>query len=543
MESLINITLTGIEVNKEFLKKVKGFFERNSVGFLIFILSVVSTVSFLYYYGNKLGVSYNDARSHLDMGRRVVEGLKPGLAQLGSVWLPLPHVLMIPTVWSDFMWHSGLAGAIQSMASFVVTGCFIFLFLKNLRVGLFERFFGVFIFAANINVLYLQSTAMTELLFLATTMAGIYFLIHWVNDDNIFNLVKSALFIMASTLVRYDGWFLFFMTALIVGFCTWQKKGIQKIEGAIIFFSTLAGFGIVLWLLWNLLIFKDPFYFAFGPYSAQSQQKLLAEAGELSTKGDFLMSLKAYVFAIFYNSYTFTAFLSLIGAILYFLDKKVKFFVRFASLTLLAPLVFNIIALHLGHSVLFLPGIIGRTWFNIRYGVIMLPTIAIFSSYLVNKFKGIRWVLVGSFCMVAFFAFVNNDAATIEDAVYGESARNVSEVSVWLNSNAKDQEGYILMSVASHDAIIFSSGLPIKKFIHEGTGAYWDYAVEEPDKWARWIVMRTHDLNDGVFREVRDSEGLKKYDLVNHYPFADIYELKSQYVANAITTPILGKIK
>jgi len=229
------------------------------------------------------------------------------------------------------------------------------------------------------------------------------------------------------------------------------------------------------------------------------------------------------------------------GAVTFFLDKKIKFLVRVISFSLLAPLFFNIIALYLGHSVLFLPGIIGRTWFNIRYGALMLPSIAIFSAYLINKLGVLKWVFVGIFCLVIFFAFVNNDAATIEDAVYGESARNVSEVSTWLQNNAKDKEGLVLMSVASHDAIIFSSGLPMKKFIHEGTGAYWDYAIENPDRWATWIVTRTHDLNDAVFREVRDSDGFKKYELVDHYPFADIYQLKPEYRSEFLAKPVLGK--
>lgn len=543
MEKSIQFKFSGIVIKKSFLEKVKRLIDEKSNILLIGTLSLVSIYFYLFYLQNGLGLSYNDARSHLDIGRRVVEGLKPGLAQLGSVWLPLPHALMIPTIWIDFMWHSGLAGAIQSMVSFVATGYLIFLFLKNFGVGLFERFFGVLIFVANINILYLQSTAMTELLLLATMTAGVYFLIHWVSDENIFNLVKSAFFIMASTLIRYDGWFLFFSAALIIGFYAWQRIGIQKAHGMIIFFCTLAGLGVVMWFIWNLLIFNDPLYFAFGPFSAHAQQAQLETAGELPTKGNLALSIKAYFYAVIYNSYTFVALLGFLGGIVLLLDKRIKFYVRFASLALFTPFIFNVLALYLGHSVLFLPEIIGQTWFNVRYGMMLLPSIAIFSAYLMDRAKKIRWPIVGIFALITFFAFVNHDAVTIDDAVYGASQKNVSEVSTWLQENAKDKPGFILISAASHDAIIFSSGLPIKKYIHEGTGAYWDYAVEDPDKWARWIVVRTHDLNDMTFREIHDAEGFKNYDLVDHYPFADIYQLKDEYVAGVVTTPVLGKIK
>jgi len=138
--------------------KLKTFFyniftERNVYYLVSILLVVISIWAFYFYYENKLGLAYNDARSHLDIGRRVVEGLKPGLAQLGSVWLPLPHVLMIFTIWDDFMWHSGLAGAIISMISFVVTGLLIFKILKELNVGLVGRVLGVLIFVLNINIL------------------------------------------------------------------------------------------------------------------------------------------------------------------------------------------------------------------------------------------------------------------------------------------------------------------------------------------------------------------------------------------------------
>src|SRR3989338_6134842 len=173
------------------IRPFRDFINRYAFRFLTALLMVFSVVFFLNYYFNGQGLAYNDARSHLDIGRRVVEGLKPGIAQLGSVWLPLTHLLMVPTVWNDFMWHSGLSGAIQSMIGFVATGALIYLFLKELGVGIIGRFFGVAVFAANINVLYLQSTAMTELLLLATMTAGAYQLLLWYKNENILHLIKS----------------------------------------------------------------------------------------------------------------------------------------------------------------------------------------------------------------------------------------------------------------------------------------------------------------------------------------------------------------
>jgi len=214
-----------------------------------------------------------------------------------------------------------------------------------------------------------------------------------------------------------------------------------------------------------------------------------------------------------------------------------------AITALAAPFFFNVIALFMGHSVLFIQGLSGDTWFNVRYGVMLAPSIAIFIGYLVHKSKRLGITVVSLLLFITFFSFTSADAVTIDDARVGSSQKNVSEVSQWLAQNAGNKEGFILISAASHDAIIFSSGLPMKRFIHEGTGLYWESAGALPDRWARWIIMRTHDTNDLTFKAVKDTKGLEKYTLVDHFPFADIYEIKPEYVGQLNMTPTLGKQK
>lgn len=540
MVTLHDATIT-IGLKETTLRRIKKEIERNIFLFLFFFLLSISIVSFINYYTNGLGLAYNDARSHLDIGRRVVEGLKPGLAQIGSVWLPLPHIFMVPTIWNDFMWHSGLAGALQSMISFVLTGIIIYLYLGKIGVGLLGRGVGILVFAANINVLYLQSTAMTELLLLATMTAGAYEFMLWFKEEKLLSLIKSSFFIMLSTLIRYDGWFLLAACTFLIVAKIIKSKGYKPAEGAFLFFCTLGGLGIILWLLWNQLIFKDALFFAFGPYSAHAQQKQLDEAGVLATKGNLFLSLKIYFYALMYNSYAFNIVLGLIGAIVFWFDKHIKTTVKIASLALFAPFVFNVLALYLGHSVLFIQGLSGDTWFNARYGIMMMPSIAIFIGYLIHKAVKLRFLIISLFVFVTFFAFTNYDAVTIDDARVGSSQKNVSEVSGWLRANASDKKGFILISAASHDAIIFSSGLPMKKFIHEGTGKYWESATTSPDRWARWIVMRTNDVNDQTFKAVSKTPWQEYYILIDSYPFADIYELKPEYLGQLNTEPILGK--
>jgi len=527
-----------LSISQRSIENVQLFFEKNNKLILFFILAMISIASFLYYLANGLGVAYNDARSHLDIARRVVENLQPGFAQLGSVWLPLPHLLATLTVWNNFMWHTGLAGALESMISYVATGILIYQILKALGVSTIGRLIGVIIFAANLNILYMQSTAMTELLLLGTMTAGVYELIQWHREDNMLRLVKSSFWVMLSTMIRYDGWFLLFFSTILVVIQAYRKHGYKAAEGAFFLFTTLGGIGIILWIIWNWIIFKDPLYFIFGPYAAATQQQQIAAAGQLATEHNLLFSIKTYFYAIIYNEGMLQTILAGIGMALFWFDKKINSSLRMASIALLAPLFFNILALYLGQSVLFVQGLNGNSWFNVRYGLMMAPTVAIFVGYLIYRLKAFKYILIVLLFFVMFFSFANRDAVTVDDAIYGASGKNVSEISDLLNNRASNTSGFILISVASHDAVIFSSGLEMSRFIHEGDGIYWRLATTHPTEWARWIVMRTYDNTDQTYTLLKNNPEFKNdYTLVGKYPFADLYQIKPQYVKDLHTKP------
>ncbi|HWY79079.1 MAG TPA: hypothetical protein VNW29_01850 [Candidatus Sulfotelmatobacter sp.] len=525
-----------ITISKNTIATIKSFLNKHAVIMLFFVLTMISITSYLYYLSNGLGIAYNDARSHLDIARRVVENLKPGFAQLGSVWLPLPHLLAAITVWNNFMWHSGLSGALQSMISYIATGTLIYRILKILGTSILGCIVGVLVFALNMNIMYMQSTAMTELLLLGTMTAGVYELIQWHREDKMMRLVKSSFWIMLSTMIRYDGWFLLIFATILVVIQSLKKHGYKTAEGSFFLFCTMGGFGIILWILWNLIIFKDPLYFIFGPYAAATQQSQIAAAGGLATKHNLLFSMQTYIYSIIYNAGMLQIILSFAGMLLFWFDKRINSSLRMAAIALLAPLAFNILALYLGQSVLFIQGLSGNSWFNVRYGLMMVPSIAVFTGYLVSRLKPIQTVLIALLIFVNIFAIANRDAVTIDDAVFGASGKNVTQVSGWLRQHATNTPGFVLISVASHDAIIFSSGLEMSRFIHEGTGQYWIFATAHPVHWARWIIVRTNDLNDETFRKLlSNSEFHNDYLLKEHYPFADIYEIKPQYIKDLHT--------
>src|SRR5450432_908305 len=83
------------------------------------IPALISLFSFFYYFRNHDVLLYGDAIAHINIARRVFDSQTPGLLQLGTVWLPLPHLLMIPFLISQHLWQSGAGGSIPSMAGYV----------------------------------------------------------------------------------------------------------------------------------------------------------------------------------------------------------------------------------------------------------------------------------------------------------------------------------------------------------------------------------------------------------------------------------------
>src|ERR1700751_6171689 len=86
---------------------------------LVWLGLFVSRFSFLYFNRNGEVLRYGDAVAHIKIARRVFDSRTPGLLQLGTVWLPLPHLLMLPFLLPRWLWQTGIGGSIPSLFAFV----------------------------------------------------------------------------------------------------------------------------------------------------------------------------------------------------------------------------------------------------------------------------------------------------------------------------------------------------------------------------------------------------------------------------------------
>lgn len=463
------------------------------------IAAIATAVSTTVAYMNHTIIAYGDAESHLNIAKRVIDSLTPGFAQLGGIWLPLPHILLIPFVWSDFLWRTGLAGSIVSGACFIVASIFIYKLTMLITDHRGASFAASLVFMANPNVLYLSSTPMTELTLIVFFVLSSYYFVRYVKDrEDVVALVLAAFYGCMASLSRYDGWGLVLMEAALLGLML-LPRGWKRLEGGIILFCTLAFFGIVLWLTWGAMILGDPLYFTHSQFSANSQQQNWLLAGELPTYHQPILSLEYYSYTTLMNVGTVIALLFILGLLLFIFERgrKNKIFV----LGILAvPFIFNVATLFLGQSIIFIPGLTPGTYqwtlFNVRYGVMMVPCIAVVVGYLTFRARNViarGAIMAAVAAQCAVFALGYLPVITYADGVSGlsSSVAKVPDAQYWLDAHY--DKGLVLEDDYSRTISIARSPIPMQDVIYVGNKPYWDDSLKEPEKYATWIVMQKDD--------------------------------------------------
>jgi hypothetical protein len=214
---------------------------------LLLITFALACLALYFSFVNNYVLTYNDAASHLNIARRVLDNLTPGIAQIGTVWLPLPHLLMLPFAWNDFLWHTGFAGSIISMGAFIASVYFLYQTVYLVTKSWAGGIVGALIMALNPNFLYIQTTPMTEPLLIATFCLSVYFLARFVKTWQVQSLLLASVCVACSTLIRYDGWFLYASLIVLIPLWIWRWRGWHEAESSVILFIFMGGFGIRTW--------------------------------------------------------------------------------------------------------------------------------------------------------------------------------------------------------------------------------------------------------------------------------------------------------
>ena len=184
---------------------------------------LAGTVAWAAFFRADLVLSHYDAKAHLVVARRVIDSLTPGWQQIGAVWLPLPHLLQILPTQVDLLYRTGAAGSLLSIACFGVAAyatARLVIAVTGSRAGAVT---AVALLALNPNLLYLQSTPMTEPLLLAMDALVVLWLYEWVRADRDTVPLRLGLALFAAAWTRYEAWAVVGAALAAATYALWRR--------------------------------------------------------------------------------------------------------------------------------------------------------------------------------------------------------------------------------------------------------------------------------------------------------------------------------
>lgn len=427
-----------------------------------------------HYWRLGLTLSHYDAKGHLVVARRILDGINPGWVQIGAVWLPLPHLLNMVPVQVDAWYRTGLSGVVMSVLAFGLTAGLLFRIVHVQTASAFAALTAAIVFAASPDVLYLQSTPMTEPLLLLLVTASVWTVMRAVAPGAPDGAVRWAgICVAGACMTRYEAW---------------------PVSAALLTFAVMAP--------WHQGVpFRDALkrVTAIAVYPAWAIAAFLvlsrASTGAWFTTSGFFVPeniatgrpLKALL-STWWGAHELTSYalasLALAGLLatvaVGVVSRRRSLIVL--PLALAAAGALPAYAFYSGHP------------FRIRYMVPLVPVVGLGLGMLVGLARG-RWrVLVGAIAWVAILMGprpLSTTAPMVLEAQWDVPHRHAREaVTVYLRQHWDHEMVLASMgSLAHYMQELSAAGFEIRDFLHEGNGFIWDAALEHPGAHVRWVLV------------------------------------------------------
>jgi hypothetical protein len=192
------------------------------LAWLIFALAAATGAAAAWHYAAlDLTLSHYDSRGHLIVARRTVDSLTPGWRQIGAVWLPLPHLANLVPVQIDWAYRTGASGVAISIATLAWGLSSLGALVKRDSGSTALAIAAPFLILLNPNVLYLQSTPMTEPMLLGLSLVALSAVDRWRREPDRRRAAGAAAALAGLVLTRYEGWFI---AAALISAAAWITR-------------------------------------------------------------------------------------------------------------------------------------------------------------------------------------------------------------------------------------------------------------------------------------------------------------------------------
>ena len=452
------------------------------------LLSIIVFLAACWVFRNGYVLYYGDAQSHLNLSRSIVDSRTPGYDQLGTVWLPMLHVICLPLVGNTDMWSTGLAGTIPVAGCFVIAGTALFLCARDTYRSRAAAWIVMGCFALNPNLLYLATIPMTEVVFLAGLALLLFALIRFEKRQHSKWLVLGVVASWWMSLTRYDGWFLIPFAAV---WFAWSAK--PNFWRTLLIFCCAASLAPLYWIAHNWWETSNPLDFYNGPYSA------IAIQGNRPYPGfhDWRLAFQYYTKAGQLCAGWPLLLLGVAGLVVAIRARRYR-----PVLFLLLTPAFYIWSIHSSRIPMFVPQLWPHGYYNTRYGIAVVVFAAFASGALADIILS-RW---GRYAMVipalAVLPWVVRPSQ--ENWIcWKESQVNSNSRRAWTQAGAEFMRAHyatgqgILTPSASGDlaSIFCRARSPLKETLNIGNGPAWLLTTTRPDLMHSelWAVAQEGD--------------------------------------------------
>lgn len=524
---------------------------------VVAVASLLSLSAFSYFFSRGDILLYGDAVAHLNIARRITDARSAGWDQIGTVWLPLPHLLVAPFVAFNGLWHSGVGGSIPSMVAYVLGVAGIFRLVRG-RASAAAAALSAMIYALNPSLLYLQATAMTESVFLcAFVWAVAYFdeFLRALHGDSIEDastlpawraIERCGMCLAAAVFTRYDGW----LYAFVIGLCAvaaavrWyglhpSEREAGRLARSMAAFLLLLALCPVLWLAHNYKVTGHPLDWLNGPYSAKAIEQRSTPRGDppYPGKGHTVVAAQYFLKAARMNTGEGTRenwliLLAAAGVVVAVFQLG-----RFAPMLLLwMPLPFYAFSVAYGSVPIFVPEWWPFSYYNVRYGLELLPAIAVFAvllPWMVSRVRlrhagTVAYLAVAVAALLAYSSSAQCFSKRSQDREWGRRWMiPVCYREAWANGRSRlqleRQLGSTLAQLPSNVTVLMytgdcagaiqQAGIPFTRVISESTFIAWDAALSAPSATADYIVTVSGDPVDKAVRV--NPRGLDKLSIMH----------------------------
>ena len=499
---------------------------------------------------------YGDAVAHLAIARRILDAKWPGIAQLGGVWLPLPHILMLPFIMNMRMWQTGLAGAPMSMLSYAasVTGIWrLSRRMMRLRWALVATTF----YALNANLLFLSTTAMTETLFLALLVWSVVATTESIaalraNDAVTARarMMLASFLIIGQVFTRYDGWINGAIIWLCFAWALWTSdaKLRRRMRPWFILFTIFVAAGPLLWFWYNAHFEGDWLDFLRGPYSAKQIERRTAPPGQhyrgwhnVGWAALFYTRTAQIVAAAWETGFALMA-AALYGFWLSFRRRAtaaVHARAESYALLLWIPLPFYIYSVAYGSVPIFIPQLWPHAYYNARYGMELLPALAIFAVLSAEhlelwlKSRIANWARIATrlwqpaamlLCVANCIAMMYFIPLVLEEGIVNARTRVSLENELATALEEMPMNVPVMMSLTNHVGAVQTAGRDLRSMVSENDDQSWQIALKDPAHHAAYVIAIVGDPVDKAI--AAHPQGLGEIEVIctTGQPCAHVYQ-------------------